>query len=107
MTRAAEIDARIAGDERDASQRAISAQLTTATQDYLQRQREATYYNEQGSTLADALLNNATKLFQSGAIGYFEYVQTMDQAYRLYVGRSDALLALNASILQLNYLTGR
>ena len=107
MTRAAEIDARIAGDERDASQRAISAQLTTATQDYLQRQREATYYNEQGSTLADALLNNATKLYQSGTIGYFEYVQTMDQAYRLYVGRSDALLALNSSILQLNYLTGR
>lgn len=107
VTRAAEIDARIAGDQRDATQRAIRAQLTTATQTYLQRQREATYYNEQGSTLADALLNNATKLYKSGAIGYFEYVQTVDQAYRLYVGRSDALLALNSSILQLNYLTGR
>lgn len=107
LARAAEIDARIAADRRDAADRSITAQLTTATQEYLQRQREADYYQAQGSALADGLLNNAARLYQSGDIGYFEFVQTVDQAYRLMVGRTDALLALNTSILELNYLTGR
>ncbi len=106
-TRAVEIDARIAADQRDAAGRSVTAQVATEMQEYFQRKREASYYQDQGTALADALLNNATKLYQSGAIGYFEYVQTVDQAYRLYVGQSDALLALNSSILQLNYLTGR
>lgn len=106
-TRAVEIDTRIAADQRDAADRSITAQVASEMQEYMQRKREASYYRDQGAALADALLNNATKLYQSGAIGYFEYVQTVDQAYRLYVGQSDALLALNSSILQLNYLTGR
>lgn len=106
-TRAVEIEARIAADQRDAADRSITAQVVSETQEYLQRKREASYYQEQGTALADALVNNATKLYQSGAIGYFEFVQTVDQAYRLYVGRSDALFAMNSSILQLNYLTGR
>lgn len=107
ITKATEINARIATDQREAANRDLLAQLTSATQHYLQRQREATYYEEQGTALADALLNNATRLYQSGDIGYFEYVQTLDQAYHIYVGRTDALLALDHAILQLNYLTGR
>ncbi len=107
LAHAAGIDARIAVDQRDAADRSVNAQFTAAEQEYLQRQREADYYRTQGSALADGLLNNAVRLYQSGDIGYFAFVQTADQAYRLMVSRNDALLALNTSILHINYLTGR
>lgn len=105
--KAADIDVRIAEEERRAAERALKGQLTAAIQDYLQRQRENTYYTLQGAALADALDRSAARNYQAGEIGYVEYIQTLGQAYGLRNGRIGSLLALDRSILQLNYLTGR
>jgi cobalt-zinc-cadmium resistance protein CzcA len=105
--KAAAIDARIAEDQRLAAERTARSELVVATQDYLQRQRQLAYYTAQGNALADALMKNATRSYEAGQIGYVEHIQTLGQAYDLRNGRIGTVHALDRSILQLNYLTGR
>ncbi|HRH39758.1 MAG TPA: TolC family protein, partial [Flavobacteriales bacterium] len=106
-TKAAMLDARIAEDERLAAERAMRAQLLAATQDYLQRQREYAFYADEGAVLADAIVNNAAGGYEEGELGYLEYMQTVGQANDLRVKRIASLLALDRSVIQLDYLTGR
>ncbi len=107
IARAAGIDARIAEDQRLAAERSARADLQAATSDYLQGQRQYNFYNEQGRSLSEALLNSASRSYQAGDIGYLEYISTLDQAYRLRTGALTALRDLDRAIIQLNFLTGR
>lgn len=107
LAKAAMLNARIAEQERLAALRSTTAQWAAAVEDLRQRQRESAFYDQQGAALSEALLNNATRNYQAGEIGYTTYIQTLGQAYDLRNGRIGALLALDLSILQLNYLSGR
>jgi hypothetical protein len=105
--KAAALDAVIAQDEQLAAGRQARARMAAALQEYGQRLREHAFYAGEGSRLSDALLINAERNYAEGQIGRTEYIQTLHQASELRQNRIDALLALDRSIIQLNYLNGR
>jgi cobalt-zinc-cadmium resistance protein CzcA len=105
--KAAALDAVIAQDEQLAAGRQARARMAAALQEYGQRLREHAFYAGEGSRLSDALLINAERNYAEGQIDRTEYIQTLHQASELRQNRIDALLALDRSIIQLNYLNGR
>ena len=105
--KAAGLDAAIAQHERLAAERQARARIAAAVQEYGQRLRDHAYYAGEGNALAEALVKNAARNYAEGQIGRTEYIQTLHQAGELRQNRINALLALDRSIIQLNYLNGR
>ncbi len=62
-------------------------------------------YDQTGQQLASALLQTATRSFQSGEIDFFQYVQSMDQAIRIEINYLKDKKAYNEIVLDINYFT--
>ncbi|MEP5613244.1 MAG: efflux RND transporter permease subunit, partial [Cyclobacteriaceae bacterium] len=72
----------------------------------LAKQREAlTIYEQTGKQLAVALIETATKGFQSGEIDFFQYVQSMDQAIKIELNYLGSMRQYNQIVLEINYFT--
>src|SRR5690606_32981545 len=63
------------------------------------------YYEEEGMTLADEIVTTAEKSFLYGEIDFFQYIQSLENAYQIKIDYLDQLNALNQTIINLNYLT--
>jgi outer membrane protein TolC len=105
--KAARIDAVMAENEKLAGERQARAQHAAAVQEYRKRMQENVYYADEGLALAVALERNATGNYTAGQVGHTEYIQALRQASELRNGRINALLALDRSIIELNYLNGQ
>jgi len=62
-------------------------------------------YEQTGKQLATALIETATKGFQSGEIDFFQYVQSMDQAIKIKLNYLDGMRQYNQTVLEINYFT--
>lgn len=106
-TQAAKIETEIARKEFDKSQQEISTlfvQQSQLQQQYLQQVR---YYQTEGLSMAESIINAAQRSYKAGDIGYIEYIQNIKDAITI---KTDYLVALNnynQTIVQLNYLLNR
>ncbi|MEP1096305.1 MAG: CusA/CzcA family heavy metal efflux RND transporter [Cyclobacteriaceae bacterium] len=72
----------------------------------LTKQNEALLiYEQTGKQLAAALIDAATKGFQSGEIDFFQYVQSMDQAVKIEINYLNGMRQYNRTVLEINYFT--
>ncbi len=84
----------------------LQAQLQQAFQDYLKNKSITDYYSRQALPNADLITSTAQKGYQSGDIGYVEYLQSLQTAGDIRLGYLKALLALNQSVININFLVG-
>ena len=88
-------------------QTSLNGAYTQALQEFDKNQASLTYYENSALQNAELILRQAHKAFQSGEIGYIEYLQSLRSALMI---KSNYLLSLNQynhSIIKLEFLQGK
>ncbi len=62
------------------------------------------YYENEGLSLAEELEKTAISSYKNGEINFFEYIQTLQQAYDIKIAYLESLNQYNMAVIQLNYL---
>lgn len=87
-------------------QNKFSSQYQQSFSEYLKNSGRYAYFKASASTSAGLILKNSRLAYQNGEIGYSEYLLNLKQANAIFEGRLQALLQVNQSINQIEYLTG-
>jgi cobalt-zinc-cadmium resistance protein CzcA len=83
----------------------LDTKLRSLQASYQQNQKALSYYEEEGKRLADEILKTAVRSFRSGEIDFFQYIQSIENAYEILLSYLDSLNAYNQTIIDINYLT--
>ncbi|TBR20263.1 MAG: CusA/CzcA family heavy metal efflux RND transporter [Chitinophagaceae bacterium] len=106
-TKSAQLGIKISEMELQNFQLNLNTAYTEALQQFNKHNQSLNYYQTEGLNLASTLFTVANKSYQSGDIGYTEFILNIQNAYDI---RSNYLLTLNnynQSIINLNYLINK
>ncbi|MEZ4874161.1 MAG: CusA/CzcA family heavy metal efflux RND transporter [Flavobacteriaceae bacterium] len=78
---------------------------TTLLGQWEQQGKELSYYEQEGEQLAEQILKVATGSFKNGEIDFFQYIQSLENAYQIQLEHLNVLLQYNQTVITLNYLT--
>jgi outer membrane protein TolC len=84
----------------------LVSQYAQAVAQYEQYQQSLNYFESVGLRQAEEIIKNAQTSFKAGSIGYYFYLQNLDQAFQIRLSYLEALKNYNQSILTLEYLSG-
>ncbi len=102
---AADIAHKIAGEERQQQEILLSNKFQMLRQRLLQQQQALDYYEREGSTLAQEILKTAGAGFKNGEIDFFQYIQSVENAYEIKESHLEQLNQYNETVIQINFLT--
>ena len=72
----------------------------------LRKYEEAlSYYEGDGQRLADEILKTASISYQHGEIDFFQYIQSLENAYRITLSYLENINNYNQTVIELNHLT--
>ncbi|NER09730.1 cobalt-zinc-cadmium resistance protein CzcA [Muriicola jejuensis] len=71
----------------------------------LQNRKALSYYEKEGKDLANEILRTAISSFKNGEIDFFQYIQSLENAYGILLNYLDSLNDYNQTIININYLT--
>jgi cobalt-zinc-cadmium resistance protein CzcA len=63
------------------------------------------YYENEGTHLSEEILKTALISFKNGEIDFFQYIQSLENAYEIKLDYLDNLNQYNQTVINLNYLT--
>ena len=63
------------------------------------------YYDEEGKTLSEEIFKTAKYSYKLGEINFFEYIQSLENAFGILLDYMDNLNKYNQTIIKINYLT--
>ncbi|MBT8305344.1 MAG: efflux RND transporter permease subunit, partial [Maribacter sp.] len=63
------------------------------------------YYENSGKNLSDEILKTASISFQNGEIDFFQYIQSLENAYSINISYLENLNMYNQTVIALNHLT--
>ena len=63
------------------------------------------YYEGNGQSLSDEILNTASISFRNGEIDFFQYIQSLENAYGITLSYLENLNNYNQTVIALNHLT--
>ena len=63
------------------------------------------YYENSGQKLSDEILKTASLSFQNGEIDFFQYIQSLENAYSITLSYLENLNNYNQTVIALNHLT--
>lgn len=66
---------------------------------------ELAYYENEGRALSDTILKAAQGNFSNGEIDFFQYIQSLENAYEIRINYLDVLSQYNQTVIAINYLT--
>lgn len=104
--KAASISRDIAVNDLDLQERKLHGQYQQAIGEYLKNRKRFEYYRNSAISNATLILKNSGIAYQNGEIGYSEYLLNLKQANGIYEAQLMALLQLNQSINQIEFLIG-
>lgn len=73
---------------------------------YKQYTKALNYYENIGIAQSNEILRNAKESYRLGSIGYFVYLQNINQAYQIQFAYLEAIRNHNKSIVSLQYIKG-
>ncbi|NJB71707.1 cobalt-zinc-cadmium resistance protein CzcA [Saonia flava] len=73
--------------------------------EFTKREKALVYYEQEGSFLSDEILKTAMVSFKNGEIDFFQYIQSIENAYEVKLGYLDNLNQYNQTVININYLT--
>lgn len=86
---------------------ALQAQLLGAFQQYNQAVTQLNYYKSTALPNAGTIINTAKIAFNSGDIGYIEYLQALQTSTEVQLGFLQAVNQVNQSVININYLINK
>jgi cobalt-zinc-cadmium resistance protein CzcA len=69
-----------------------------------QSDKALSYFESDGQELARAIFLSSESAYRNGEIDFFQYIQSLENAYEIGIGRLEALRRYNQVVIQLNYL---
>jgi cobalt-zinc-cadmium resistance protein CzcA len=63
------------------------------------------YYDEEGKNLSEEIFKTAKFSYKSGEINFFEYIQSLENAFGILLIYLDNLNLYNQTVIRINYLT--
>ena len=63
------------------------------------------YYDEEGKNLSEEIFKTAKFSYKSGEINFFEYIQSLENAFGILLTYLDNLNLYNQTVIKINYLT--
>jgi cobalt-zinc-cadmium resistance protein CzcA len=85
----------------------LQNQLSAAMHEQEKLVKRLNFYESKGLKHGALIMKNAMLSFRNGDIGYVEWTVLMNNAVNLRLGYLDAVKALNNSIIEIQYLTGK
>ncbi|RDY60032.1 CusA/CzcA family heavy metal efflux RND transporter [Flagellimonas nanhaiensis] len=70
-----------------------------------QRAKELDYYEQEGDLLSKEITKAALGNFQNGEIDFFQYIQSLENAFEIQINHLDVLNQYNQTVIAINYLT--
>ncbi len=99
----------IALDQTDAFIRDREIRLQTKYKELMNQydrySKALDYYDAEGKELAEELLKTTEAYFKNGEIDFFQYIQSIENAYGLKLDHLEQLDRFNQTVIALNYLT--
>jgi len=72
----------------------------------LKKHEEAlSYYQDEGKFLAEEIFKTSKMSFENGEINFFQYIQSIENAFEIFLDYLLNLNAYNQTVIKLNYLT--
>jgi cobalt-zinc-cadmium resistance protein CzcA len=70
-----------------------------------QFEKALAYYEAEGISLSEEIINMASKSYQTGEIDFFQYIQSIENAMEINLSYLENLNNYNQAVIRLNYLT--
>ena len=102
----AKIEQQIAEVNADYYYTNLSNQFELQLQQVISNLNSLSFYKTVGLSQANLMISNAQKSYESGAIGYIEYFQTLEYGIQIKLDHLNALNNYNQSVVKLQYLLG-
>lgn len=102
--RSAKLQTEIAHNQAKNNKVIVENRYKNLKQTLLQEERSLYYFESEGNHLSDEILKMAQRSFQQGKIDYFQYIQSLENAYQLKVDYLQSLNNYNQTLLELHYL---
>ncbi len=83
----------------------LRSQLEQLQAQLMQQNEAMSYYEQEGSELAAAILKAAEGSFRNGEIDFFQYIQSLENSYEIRISYLDQLERYNETVLNINYIT--
>lgn len=93
--------------EADNSKLILQSQLQNAFQQYNQSLSQYNYYKVTAIQNASTIISTAKLSFNSGSIGYIEYLQALQTATEVQLGYLQSINQVTQSVININYLTNK
>lgn len=106
-TKSAQFGMKVSEMEFQNFQLNLNTAYTEALQQFNKYSQSLKYYQEEGLNLASTLYTVATKSYQSGDIGYTEYILNISHAFEIRSSYLSTLNKYNQSIIILNFLMNK
>jgi len=104
--KAAAITKDIASNDLDLQQQRLLGQYQQVLREYVKNKERYGYFQTSALGNAALILKNSRIAYQNGEIGYSEYLLNLKQANTIYESHLTALLQVNQSINQIEFLMG-
>lgn len=105
--RAAQVEADVAGLERDRTEKELNARLQEAGAALRKHAAALEWYRGQGLREAEVLEADATAGLSAGSLSYAEWALLMDQAVRIRLGGLEARDAVRKTLADISFFTGK
>ncbi|MDH3321386.1 MAG: TolC family protein, partial [Flavobacteriaceae bacterium] len=83
----------------------IQAKQTRLLSQLKKYEEALSYYDQEGKSLSEEIFKTATFSYKNGEIDFFQYIQSLENAFGLLLTYLDDLNAYNQTVIKLNYLT--
>lgn len=83
----------------------LKTEYQKLVQQLKEQQRALVYYENEGTALSDEILKTASSSFKNGEIDFFQYLQSLENAYELKLSHLEQLKKHNQTVINLKYLT--
>lgn len=105
--KSAELNREMAQTRADYYYTGLQGQYSQGLEEVIKFQSSLAYYKEKAIPQADLMIKNAQKSFESGAIDYVEYFQSLNQALDIKFNYLIAINGFNQALIHLEYLIGQ
>ncbi|NJY61584.1 CusA/CzcA family heavy metal efflux RND transporter [Salinimicrobium sp. CDJ15-81-2] len=102
--KAAKIATEIASEEARQNNLLLETQYLQLLKEMEQLEEALSYYEIEGSELSEEILRTANLSYQNGEIDFFQYILSLENAYRIRLSYLETLYAYNQTVIAINQL---
>lgn len=103
--KASKITEKIAVEQSKAFEIRLNSRYTELQSQYDKYAKALDYYETEGHLLSQEILKTAELSFRNGEIDFFQYIQSIENAYEIQLDRLEQLNQYNQTVIQLNYIS--